>query len=424
MRILLLCSKAPWPPKDGGALAMLNMIRAYHKAEHEVTVLAMNTPKHYLYLRSLPDRIQRQAEFYTVDVDTKVRLMDVVANFLFSKKSYHVERFTSGAFRNQLEYILSQKKFDVVQLETLYMTPYIPAIREHAPDALVSLRSHNIEHEIWARRAENETNPIKKYVFTETADRIKTYEEKEVYGRNPYDVLVPITGRDAGIFRKMGSRTPMHVSPAGFDLENLATEDEDTENDEELIEPKKPIEMEYPSVAYLGAMDWEPNREGMDWFLKEVWPIVSASFPNVKFYLAGRSMPDKYYRMADKSVEVVGEVPDAAEFLRSKAVVVVPVLSGSGMRVKIIEGMAHGRAVVATNLAAEGIGVTHGDQLFLADSPYEFAECIKVLIEQRALFDAISARASEFIQAKYDNDNIIQKLLEFYQQHLKTPAGE
>ena len=416
----MLCSKAPWPPRDGGALAMLNMVRAFHKAGHEATVLTMNTPKHYLYLRNLPDRIQQQAEFFTVDVDTQVRFLDVIANFIFSKESYHVQRFTSGAFRSQLEDILMRKKFDVVQLETLYMTPYIATIREHAPESLISLRTHNIEHEIWQRRAQNENNPIKRYVFAETADRIKRYEEQEVYGRNPFDVLVPITGRDAGMLKKMGVSKPLHISPAGFDLENLATEDEDEENDEELIDVG-PVETEYPSVAYLGAMDWEPNREGMDWFLKEVWPLVSAAFPDVKFYLAGRNMPERYYRMADESIEVVGEVPDAGRFLRSKAVVVVPVLSGSGMRVKIIEGMAHGRAVVATSLAAEGIGVSHGNQLFLADSPAEFAECVKVLIEQRALYDTISARAAEFIQAKYDNDQIIAQLLGFYRKHLKAP---
>ncbi|MEM9986678.1 MAG: hypothetical protein AAF804_16425, partial [Bacteroidota bacterium] len=114
MRILLLCSKAPWPPKDGGALAMLNMVRGFHKAGHEVTVLTMNTPKHYLYLRNLPDRIQQQAEFYAVDVDTRVRFTDVVANFLFSKSSYHVQRFTNGAFDSQLETLLSRQKFDVI----------------------------------------------------------------------------------------------------------------------------------------------------------------------------------------------------------------------------------------------------------------------------------------------------------------------
>jgi len=386
------------------------MLRAFHKAGHEVTVLTMNTPKHYLFLRNLPDDILQQAEFYAVDVDTRVRFWDVMANFVFSKQSYHVQRFTSGPFRSQLEELLDRQRFDLIQLETLYMAPYLSVIRALAPDALVSLRAHNIEHEIWQRRAKNEYNPIKRYIFTETADRIQRYE-KQVYTVGNFDVLVPITGRDAGVIKKLGAQMPLHVCPAGYDLSDL---DPDYDPDQE----EEPIEMEYPSVAYLGAMDWEPNREGIDWFLKEVWPLVNSAFPRVKFYLAGRNMPDRYFRLSVSNVEVVGEVPDAGDFLRSKAVAVVPVLSGSGMRIKIIEGMAYGRAVVATTLAAEGIGVTHGDQVFLADEPAQFAECVKVLIEQRSLYDAISQRATEFIEQNFDNDNLVNQLLAFYQKQM------
>ncbi|MEO1451074.1 MAG: hypothetical protein AAFV07_16205, partial [Bacteroidota bacterium] len=98
LRILVLCTKFPWPPKDGGAIAMLNMIRSFHKAGEQVTVLSMNTPKHYVQLKDVPDDLRRSAEFYAVDVNTNVRVADMLANFLFSKKAYHVQRFTSKAF--------------------------------------------------------------------------------------------------------------------------------------------------------------------------------------------------------------------------------------------------------------------------------------------------------------------------------------
>ena len=410
MNLLMLCTKPPWPARDGGTLAMLNMVKAFHRAGHQVTVLAMNTSKHYLYLRDLPEAIQSLADFYLVDVDTKIRLRDVIANFIFSQESYHVQRFTSGPFRAQLEELLKRQPYDVVQLEGLYTAPYIDTIREMAPNAVVALRTHNIEHEIWARRAENETRPLRKYVYMETADRIRAYEE-EVFASNPFDVLVPITGRDAGFFKKMGVKTPLHVCPTGYDGADLQPD---------LDEAEEEVEMVFPSVGYLGAMDWEPNREGVKWFLEEVWPLVSATFPEVKFSLAGRSMPAKFYRYASDSVQVLGEVPDAARFLESQAILVVPVLSGSGMRIKIIEGMAHGRAIVATHLAAEGIGVTDRDHIFLADDPAEFAERIKVLIEQRALYDAIAQRAAEFIRTRFNNDRLVGNLLNFYQQHLRA----
>jgi glycosyltransferase involved in cell wall biosynthesis len=411
MNILLLCIKPPWPARDGGTLATLNMVKAFHRAGHLVTVLTMNTPKHYVYLRDLPEAIQSLGTFYAVDVDTGIRLSDVLANFIFSKASYHVQRFTSGPFRAQLESLLRERSYDVVQLEGLYLGPYIDTIRAMNPYAVVALRAHNIEHEIWARRATNEGNPLRKYVYMETADRIRSYEEGLIK-QSPFDVLVPITGRDAGFFKKMGMNKPLHVCPSGFDIEDLIPDLEEEEDE---------VPMAFPSVGYLGAMDWEPNREGVAWFLQEVWPRVAAAFPEVKFTLAGRNMPDKFFRYASSQVVVVGEVPDAARFIRSQAILVVPVLSGSGMRIKIIEAMAHGRAVVATHMAAEGIGVTDTDHIFLADDPAEFAGRIKVLIEQRALYDTIAQRAEEFIRNRFNNDRLVSNLLDFYQRNLRKP---
>lgn len=405
LNILMLCTKFPWPPKDGGAIAMLNMVRAFHKAGHKVTVLSMNTPKHYIFLRNLPEDIQELAEFYAVDVDTKVKVLDMLANFLFSKESYHVKRFTSQHFREELLKVLNRHKFDVVQLETLYMAPYISTIRQQAPKALIALRAHNIEHEIWWRRANNEYNPFKKYLFAETAVRIRTYEE-EVIGGNQYDILVPITGRDSGMLKSMGAASPMYVCPVGMDLDAL--------------QPAPDVEMEYPSVFYIGALDWEPNREGLDWFLKEVWPIVHGTFPEVRLYLAGRNMPGKYLALDKQNIVPLGEVPSARDFIQSKAVMVVPILSGSGMRVKIVEGMAYGKAVVATHMAAEGLGAYHTNHIMLADSPADFADRVNILLEQRALYDTIADHAKSFVRRKFNNDKLMAGLISFYQKQIKA----
>lgn len=398
----MLCVKSPWPPRDGGAIAMLNMVRGFHKAGHQVTVIAVNTPKHHVFLRNFPEEIQRMAEFYAIEVDTSVKWRDVMANLMFSKESYHVQRFRSKNFRWQLERILEAREFDVIQVETLFMGSYINTLRAKAPGALISLRAHNIEHEIWHRRADNETNPIKQYVFKETAVRIEKFE-KAFYRKNPYDVLLPITGRDAGMLKKLGALKPSYVCQVGMDFDVL---------------DKRSFDLEYPSVFYIGALDWEPNKEGLDWFLKEVWPRVHASFPEVKFYIAGRNMPTKYRNINGGNIVVLGEVPSASEFIKSKGVMVVPIFSGSGMRVKIVEGMAYGKPIVATPMAAEGMGAKHGNNIMLAQTPEDFADRIKVLIEQRSIFDTISARARRFVQSRFDNDVITKGLLGFYEKQV------
>lgn len=405
MRILMVCSKSPWPPVDGGAIAMLNMVQAFHKAGHRVTVLAMNTPKHYAYLRDMPEAYQRLADFHLVDVDTQVRTLDVLTNFLFSRQSYHAVRFRSRLFEDELIHLLRTEPggYDVVQLETLFMLNYGEAIRRQAPQALIAFRAHNIEHEIWERRAANEQNPLKRYVFAETAYRMRRFEEEKLAGKG-YDVVVPISGRDEAALKKLGAKGGTFVCPSGMDLAGLQTQ---------------PVPVEYPSVCYIGALDWEPNREGMDWFLKEVWPRVHARYPDVPFYLAGRHMPGRFLGLSKQNIKVLGEVPDAGAFIKSKAVMVAPIFSGSGIRIKVVEGMAYGKAIVATPIAAEGIGVRHGDNIFLADNPADFAERLAALIEHRTLCDTIGARAAEFIQQRFNNDRLVGGLLAFYEKQLQ-----
>ena len=403
INILILCTKFPWPPKDGGTMAMMSMIQGFHKAGNKVTVLTMNTPKHYVTLRTLPSAIQQTAEFIAVDVNTDVKIWDMLANLFFSRESYHVVRFTSKRFREELERLLKARKFDLVQLETLYMAPYISTISKNAADALISLRVHNTENEIWYRRARNEMNPFKKALFMETGKRIRIYEES-VMSANKFDILVPITRRDGDRFKKMGAKKNVFFCNAGIDTSSLNT---------------RPVKIEFPSLFYIGALDWEPNKEGLKWFLSQVWPRIHKRYPKVKFYIAGRRMPEKIRRIKMDNVVNLGEVESAEAFIKPRAIMIVPILSGSGMRIKIIEGMAYGKAIVATKMAAEGIGARHGDNILLADDPKDFADCVSVLIEKRSFYDTISRHAQAFIHSRFENDVLIDRLLGVYEKQLK-----
>ncbi|MDX1909266.1 MAG: glycosyltransferase family 4 protein [Bacteroidia bacterium] len=405
--ILILCTRVPWPPKDGGSLAMLNMIRAYHKAGLQVTVMCMNTSRHYVQLKTLPADIRQHAEFYAVEVNTDVRTRDMLANFIFSKTSYHVQRFTSKPFRIELENLLRKKSFDFVQLETLYMAPYIQQIRAGQPDALIVFRAHNVEHEIWERRAANMDNPLKKYFLDETAFRIKAYEES-VLKAGLFDVMVPISGRDEENLKKLGATKPSYVCPAGIDFDTVADQ---------------AAEVEFPSVFYLGALDWTPNAEGLDWFLAQVWPRIHSHYPKVPLYIAGRNMPARYSTFTRQQITALGEIDDVAELYQQKAIMIAPILSGSGIRVKILEGMAYGKPIVATSMAAEGIGLTHGDQIMIGDTPDAFANAVSVLIEHPDLCDTIGAHARQFARSRFDSTALTQKLLDYLRKQLAAKRG-
>ena len=163
-------------------------------------------------------------------------------------------------------------------------------------------------------------------------------------------------------------------------------------------------------------MNWMPNEEGIRWFLFNVWPDVHKQFPGLKYYLAGRGMPEWMRNLALPNVVVAGEVADAAAFLASKAIMIVPLFSGSGIRIKIIEGMAAGKTIISTSLGAEGIGYTNHENILIANAPCEFFEMISICVAGKEVTEKIGKQARALIESHYMPGNIIQKLLAFYKQ--------
>lgn len=402
-RILILANKFPYPENDGGAIATMSMVRGFKRAGHEVTLIAMNTYKHFVDLDELPKEIKQLASLYATDVDIKLYPRKALHNLFFSNEPYHVERFTAQAFADQLRRLLKlqNKPFDLIQLEGLYLCPYIERIQEVAPHTPIVFRAHNIEHEIWERQWEQAPQGLRKYYLKITAQRIKEYEEAQFL--NPaFKAIIPISSKDAGLLTKMRVRTPIHVCPAAFDLHKLDTVST------QIAEPN--------SIFYIGALDWTPNELGMKWFLKKVWPGIHKMYPDVELFIAGRRMSAYFSTLKMSGVTVLGEVKDAYEYMTSKSIMIVPLFVGSGMRVKIIEGLALSKAIVATSIAAEGIPVKHGYDIMIADDPETFTNQLATLIENPSMVSALGEHAAKLIHEQFDNDQIIGDLLAFYEE--------
>lgn len=400
MKILLIANKVPYPPKDGGAIATLNLAHGLSAAGNEVTVLAMNTLKHHIDLEEIPLSLRQTARFCLVAVPAPISPAGALVNLLFSRQPYNAVRFISKVFKKELIRLLQETDFDVVQLEGLYLCPYIPLIRSHSR-ALISYRAHNIEHEIWARTA-SQARGLKRWYVGNLAARIRRFEQ---YWINRYDLLVPITRRDAGQLGLMGNSRPVQVTPAGIDTEALT--------------PDK-TNLEFPSVFHIGSLEWGPNQEGLVWFLKNCWPRLSQKYPGLRFYVAGRNAPAWLIRKMElPGVVFLGEVDDAQRFMNARAIMVVPLFSGSGMRVKIIEGMALEKTIVSTPIGAEGLEVHHGRQLLIASREEEFLAAVEELVENRILFDEIGKEAGRFVRENFDNLALADSLTAFYQKHLQ-----
>jgi len=253
MKILFLTNKVPFPPKDGGAIASMSMINSFARLGHETTVLAMNTRKHHVTPWEIPDEITNRTIMHLVEVPAPITLIGLFINFFFSKLPYNAERFIDKRYSRKLELLLTTHNYDVIQLEGLYLIPYVPIIRKYSK-SLISYRSHNIEHEIWERTTEN-TSGIKKIYIRDLTHRILKFEKNAI---NQYDLLVPITAKDASKLEQMGNTKPMIVVPAGIDT------------DIKINHCPVP-EM---NLFFIGALDWVPNQEGLLWFIDKCFPLI------------------------------------------------------------------------------------------------------------------------------------------------------
>ena len=393
MKILQLTKKFPYPLKDGEAIAVTYMAKALYDIGAELTLLSMNTIKHPFDIKTLPNSFNHYKEIKLVDIDNRVKVLDAFMN-LFSNKSYHIERFVSPEFETQLKNLLQNNEYDIIQMETLYLAPYIETVRKYSK-AKICMRSHNVEHEIWKRIADNTNMVAKKWYLQLLSRRL---EDFEVSSLNQYDLMAAITQRDLDFFHSLGLKIPALVAPIGLDLENYKKKSPEVNAD----------------FCFIGSLDWLPNIEGVQWLIEEVWPKVIANAPDAVFHIAGRNCPDWLKNIQTKGIVVHGEVSDATAFIGKHHCMLVPLLSGSGMRVKILEGMAMERLVISTSLGLEGIAAEHEKEVLIADTADEFAKAILSVINNFERTAEMGKAAAEFIEKHFDNKQIAKELLLAY----------
>ena len=396
MKILQLCKKTPFPPKDGEAIAILTLTKGFYAAGQEVQVLAMNTPKHAFDMNKLPTKIKQLAKFESIFVDTSLSVIDAFFN-LFSKKSYNIQRFDNQAYRKRLVEILQQNEFDIIQLEGVYLATYIDTIRQYSTAKIV-MRSHNVEGEIWQRLAA-ESSGLKAIYLRFLAKRMLRFEIESL---QKYDGLVCISAKDEAYFVEKGYHKPKHTLAVSLNLKDYTLQNKD-------------IAIQKSNIFFIGSLDWLPNQTGLIWFLEEVWSKILNEFPQAHFKIAGRNIPDWIKEKKIKHVEILGEVESAIDFMQNNDIMIVPLFSGSGMRVKIIEAMALAKPIVATTLAAEGIAYTHQKNIVIANDANAFASHLLKLLKNKSLGEEIGNNARLFVEQEHENKVLIKRLLAFYE---------
>ncbi|MFN5619974.1 MAG: glycosyltransferase family 4 protein [Flavobacteriales bacterium] len=391
-----MCLKPPLPARDGGCIAMNNITQGLIAAGHRVKVLTIFTHKHDLNPELMSETYLEQTGIEGVFIDTKLNAIDAYASFMTSD-SYNISRFFSTDFDIRLSKLLRQEDFDIIHLESLFMTPYVGTIRRLCTTPIV-LRSHNIEYVIWEKIAAGTGNPIRRMYLKYLTKKLKNYELSML---NEVSGIAAISDEDRRRMLALGMKKPIRTVPFGIDLSHYP------------FDEKASSEL---ALFHLGAMDWGPNLEGILWFLRSIWPAIHAKHPNLKMYLAGRNMSDEIERMQLPNVVVVGEVEHAIAFMQSKAIMVVPLLSAGGIRVKIIEGLALGRAVISTTLGAEGLDCQDGEHILLADRPEEWVEAVDRLMNNPEEVRRLGINGRKHAMAHFELTEMTARLVAFYKE--------
>lgn len=398
MKVLQLCLKPPQPAKDGGCIAINNISRGLMNLGVDLKVLTLSTHKHPFLKEAFDEEFLKKSGIEGVFIDTKLNIVDAFSN-LVTSDSYNISRFFSTDFDILLRKTLEEQEFDIIHLESVFMTTYCHTIRRFSKGKII-LRSHNLEYMIWERLARQSSNPAKKIYLTHLAKQLKSYEINVLQS---IDGIAAITDEDQEKYKNLGAKKPISTIPFGINL-----------RDYHISNLKNYSESSELKLFHLGAMDWKPNMEGISWFLDEIWNESISKFNDISLHLAGRNMPN--WLLEDEYPNVInhGEVPNANDFILQNDIMIVPLLSAGGMRVKIIEGMALGKVVISTKIGAEGINCADRVNILIANSKEEFQNQLTWLLEDKSRINRIGENARKLVEGYYDNEIIMKDLYGFY----------
>ncbi len=361
----------------------------------EVSLLAMNTARHWVELSELPDLYSKLAHFDTVYINNSINPFSAFIN-LFTDKSYNVNRFVNKQFEKKLLQLLLLNDYDYVWFDSIYTSPYVDLVAANHTAKRIC-RVHNIEHHIWQNLTEHEPAFFKKKYLSLLTERLKKYE-LDILKR--FDFLLPISASELD-FLHQHSSSRIYLLPFGVDT----------------LKHHQEYEMEYNSCYHIGSMDWGPNIEGVTWFLDEVWPGVLSEIPGISFYIAGKNMPASIYSRQSKQVKVLGEIDDFNSFSLQKNIMIVPLRSGAGIRIKILEAMQLGKTILSTSIGAEGLGLIDHETVFIADDKDTYVAILKKCFSDPALARRIGDNAKEFVHSRYNKQELYHNLHTYLSDH-------
>jgi polysaccharide biosynthesis protein PslH len=374
MKLLFLAPKIPWPATDGGRIAIYEPLRHLAARGHQVCFLGFGT-------QSEADSLCTRAGLHWargISQDTTSRLLPAALSF-FTASPYTASKYESPAMRAALREAFQFDRFDLVQLENTHMAHYLGDIRRAGVPSV--LRLHNIESLLASRYARTLPIPLR-WLGLDQARRMRRFESAACLSA---DLCLAITPADAERAAQLAPDANIAVLPAGVDLQRFYP---------------RPMSEEPGTVVFVGSLDWGPNIDAVRWFRSEVWPRVRQQVLGARWLVVGKYPPADILRWPeeDHSIQVTGFVDDVRPFLNKASLVAVPLRSGGGMRLKILEAMAAGKPVISTPVGAEGIDIRPGEEMAIAPANASFATEVVRLLQSPSERKRISRLAEDWVK--------------------------
>lgn len=399
MKILMLTPYLPYPLLSGGQIRTYNLLKKLaHK--HEITLFALiKNKEEKQYIPELEKYCKKVRVFQRSE---KPFTFTNIFNALFSSYPFLVIRNyvpeTIGAIRKEL----AQEKYDLIHAETFYMMPHLP--KNDIPTILVEQTIEYLGYESYAKKSPFWAKPL-----LETD--IRKIRKWERYYWNVCQKLI-VMSEDDKAFISQQINTPEKIGVVANGV------------DSEWFDQVKRELPQTPTILSVGTFKWLPNQEAVDFLVQKVWPYIQKVMPKVKLWIVGNAPTAKVlaYGENDPQIEVLGRIPDIRTAFKQSHVLVAPVFSGKGTRYKILEAMASGTPVVASNIAVEGLDVQHGVHVLTSNSAEEMAEYTLKVLKDPQLWKKLSLNGKKFVTENFDWKEISQKLDMIYKEIGKKGA--
>lgn len=403
MRILFLTPQLPYPPQQGTAIRNYNLI-AQAARRHEVHLLSFvdlsSQPMQSGPLRELC------ASLHTVPAPRRSnwrRLLTV----LTSPWPDMAHRLSNVAFQRKLETVLQEKPVDVLQVEGLEMAQYGLGLRRlGSRPPLVVFDAHNAEYVLQQRIFETDSRRPRRWIGAlYSLSQWQKLRRYEALICRQADRVIACSPADADALARLVPGLKAAVIPNGVDTQSYRPG------------VVSPAPLGARALVFTGKMDFRPNVDAMLWFCSEVWPMIRHASPEARLYIVGKNPHPRLAPLARMpGVTLTGFVDDVRPYIAAAAVYVVPLLTGGGTRLKVLEAMAMGKAIVSTTLGCEGIQAAPERDIVLSDRADDFAMRVLALLENAARRDELGRAARAFVERYFDWQMVTQPLEQVYER--------